>query len=343
MKLRALTLLTLLLFPITNLAQRGPLIGIFEAASSGNGDNQGQPGVRVLFYQSGQQWRSYNATCHDEACLKTITHLFPSVTTWTLIKDHKPLAKVTATTPAAFHFYSEIGVQAITNPGGIANLETRSNPSQPSPPHTILATTLSTLSDPDNWRTSAFFPLDLTHVQQAFRKLYPHPQNCAATGQAPGYHPWTYTDADIKPDASYISDKNWRLFQVTLGPYLCDGPPDASFLDQWFAISPTAKSPTSAASCTLQAQPTSPTKVAPNSSSRLKATTLAATDSSTTTSPTRPTPTSPTTEDCFDADPFIPLRHIHAHHNQPQARCQLSNEARNQDAWEHLLRKRGMQ
>ena len=241
MKPRALTLLTLLLFPITTLAQRGPLIGIFEAASSGNGDNQGQPGVRVLFYQSGQQWRSYNATCHDEACLKTITHLFPSVTTWTLIKDHKPLAKVTATTPAAFHFYSEIGVQAITNPGGIAKLETRSNPSQPSPPHTILATTLSTLSDPDNWRTSAFFPLDLTHVQQAFRKLYPHPQNCAATGQAPGYHPWTYTDADIKPDASYISDKNWRLFQVTLGPYLCDGPPDASFLDQWFAISPTGE------------------------------------------------------------------------------------------------------
>ncbi|WP_260741027.1 hypothetical protein [Tunturiibacter lichenicola] len=239
MKPRALTLL-LLLSTLTASAQR-PLIGIFESASSGKGDNQGQPGVRVLFYQSGQQWRSYNAACHDEACLKIITHLFPAVTTWTLVKDNKPIAKVTATIPAAFHVYSEIGVQAITNPGSVANLEPRPNPTQPSPPHTILATTLATLNDPDHWRPSAFFPLDLTHVQQAFRRLYPHPKNCAAIGQAPGYHPWTYTDADIKPDASYISDRNWRLFQVTLGGYLCDGPPDAAFLDQWFAISPTGE------------------------------------------------------------------------------------------------------
>jgi hypothetical protein len=234
MKPRALALLTLLLLPITTHAQRGPLIGIFEAASSGSGNNQGQPGVRVLFYQSGQQWRSYNATCHDEACLKTIPHLFPSITTWTLVKDHKPIAKVTATIPAAFHFYSEIGVQAINSPGGIANLEPRST-NQPTAPHTILATTLPTLNDPDRWRPAAFFALDLTRVQLAFRRLYPHPQNCSAGG----HHPWTYTDADIKPEASYISDTNWRLFQVTLGGYLCDGPPPAAFVNQWFAIPPT--------------------------------------------------------------------------------------------------------
>src|SRR5271156_109030 len=145
MKPRALALLTLLFLPITSLAQRGPLIGIFEAAASGRGDNQGQPGVRVLFYQSGRQWRSYNATCQDEACLKTVVHLYPPVTTWTLVKQGKPVAKVAATTPTTYHSYSEIGIQAITNPAAVLHLEPRPTPNNPDPPHTMLATNLSSL------------------------------------------------------------------------------------------------------------------------------------------------------------------------------------------------------
>jgi hypothetical protein len=243
MKLSALTLLTLLLSPLAAVAQRAPLIGIFESTSAGGGDNQGQPGVRVLFHQSGQQWRSYNADCKDEACLSTITHLFPSVTTWTLVRSGKPIAKVTAHTPAAFHVYSEIGVQAIENPDAVGRLEPRPTPNQPDPPHAILATTLTTLTDPDNWQPTATFPLDLTHVRDSFRRLFPTPRNCTqdTTNSPASYHNWTYKDADIQLDASYISAKNWRLIQVTLGPYLCDGPPDDAFVDHWFAISPTGE------------------------------------------------------------------------------------------------------
>src|SRR5271170_4097968 len=227
MKPRALTLL-LLLSTLTASAQK-PLIGIFESTSSGRGDNQGQPGVRVLFYQSGRQWRSYNATCQDEACLKTVVHAFPPVTTWTLIKGGKAVAKVTATTPAAFHFYSEIGVQTITDPGTVGTLEPRPTPDNPNPTHTILATNLSSLTDPDNWQPAAVFPLDLTHVIQAFHKLYPQPKNCKqnTTNSPPNYHNSANSDAQITLDASYLSNKNnWRMLQITLGGYLCDGPPD---------------------------------------------------------------------------------------------------------------------
>jgi hypothetical protein len=242
MKPRALTLLTLLLLPLASQAQRAPLIGVFEPASSGKADNQGQPGVRVLFYQSGQQWRSYNAVCHDEACLTTITHLFPSITTWTLVKNNKPIAKVTATIPAAFHFYSEIGVQTITRPESIANLEARPNSNQPDSPHTILATTLPTLNDPDNWQPATPFPIDLTRIQQSFHTTFPHPANCDATGKLlPRSHPWTYVDTDIKLTAGYISHKNWRLVQLTLSGYLCDGQPDPAFFDQWYAVSPSGE------------------------------------------------------------------------------------------------------
>jgi hypothetical protein len=242
MKPRALTLL--LLSTLTASAQR-PLIGIFESTSSARadnqtGDNQGQPGIRVLFHQSGRLWRSYNAHCQDEACLTTITSLFPPTTAWNLLKDGKPVGMVIANTPTAYHFYSEIGVQAITNPASVANLEPRPTPDHPDPPHTVLATTLPTLRDPDNWRPAAVFPLDLTNVRQAFHKLYPHPQNCTqTTNNSPSnYHNSTITDDQIAPGSSYVSNKNWRILEVTLNGYLCDGPPDDAWVNHWFAISP---------------------------------------------------------------------------------------------------------
>jgi hypothetical protein len=232
MKLRSLVL-ALLILTLTAAAQP-PLIGIYEGASSGAGDNLGKPGVRILFRQSGRDWRSFNATCTTEACLQTITHVFPHTTTWTLVQSGKVIAKVTADTPLVYRFYSEIGVQAIANPTAVANLEPR-----PNQPHTILATTFPTLTDPDNWKPFPPVPLDLAHTQQAFRKLFPHPINCDASGhQLSRSRPWTYADSDVHLNASYQSSKNWRLVQVTLNGNRCDGPPDAAFLDQWFAISP---------------------------------------------------------------------------------------------------------
>ena len=238
MKLSALTLLTLLVAPLAT--AQTPLIGIFEATSSGNGDSKGQPGVHVLFHQSGRVWRSYNALCQDEACLKTIVHVYPPVTTWTLIRQGKPVAKVAATTPTAYHFYSEIGVQAITNPAAVLNLESRPTLDRRDPPHTILATTLPTLTDPDNWRPNSPFPLDVTHVREAFRKLYPHPKNCTQnTSNSPSnYHDSTITDDQIAPGSSYVSNKNWHILEVTLNGYLCDGPPNDAWVNHWFAISP---------------------------------------------------------------------------------------------------------
>jgi len=240
MKLSVLTLLALLLAPLSAAAQRAPLIGIFESNSLGRGDNQGQPGVRVLFYHSGRLWRSYDAVCQDEACLKTITHTFPATTAWNLIKDGKPIARVTAETPAAYHFYSEIGVQAIINPAAVLNLEPRPTPDQPDQTHTILATTFFTLHDPDNWQPVAVFPLDLTHVREAFHKLYPDPKNCTqnTTNSPSNYHSSTTSNHHLAPGASYVSNKNWRILQVTLQGYLCDGPPDDAWVNHWFAISP---------------------------------------------------------------------------------------------------------
>ena len=238
MMLRLVTLSLLLLTTASSVAQ-SPLIGVYEGASSGAGDTLGQPGVRVLFRRSGHDWRSFNADCANETCLKTIGHLFPHTTNWTLVQSGKPVAKVTATTPNTYRFYSEIGVQAIDNPGSVAGLEPRRNPNRPEITHTILATTFPTLTDPDNWRPFPPVPFDITRTRQAFRKLFPHPVNCDVSGkQLPRTRPWTYTDDDIHVDALYQSNKNWRLLQVTLTGYRCDGPPEPAFLDQWFAISP---------------------------------------------------------------------------------------------------------
>jgi hypothetical protein len=234
MKLPAIALLALLL-PLPLQAQRTTLIGIWEPSS---GDSGNTPGVRVLFYQSGRQWRSYNATCKDEACLKTITHVFPPTANWTVVKDGKTQGTLTATTPVTYRLYSEIGMQYATS---VTHLEPHTT-GQPTPPHTTLATTLPSLTDPDNWQPTAPFPLDETRARQDLRKLFPHPPNCDATGKLlPRSHPWTYTDAEIKLNAAYVSNKNWRLIQLTLGGYLCDGPPDPAFYDHWFTLSPTGE------------------------------------------------------------------------------------------------------
>jgi len=241
MKLAVLVLLACLFVPSPSQAQ-SPLIGIFEGNSAGAGDGQGQPGVRVLFHQSGHQWRAFNTNCKDESCLKTIAHIFPATTTWNLFRASRPLGKVIANTPPAFHYYSEIGVQAIVNPGTVARLENRPKLGEQDPLRTILATTLPTLTDPDSWHASGISPLDSTRVRQAFRKLFPHPSNCSATGQPlPKNRPWIYPDENIKISTSYASSKGWHIAQITLGGYLCDGPPDEDFLDQWFSISPTGQ------------------------------------------------------------------------------------------------------
>jgi len=231
-------IIALLLFPLAAAAQ-SPIIGIYEGTSAGTDHTQGQPGVRILFRQSGRDWRAFDANCHNEACLRTIGHVFPHTTTWTLVKSGKAVAKVTATTPNSYNTYSEIGVQTIDNPAPVAALEPRPAPGQPETIHTILATTLSTLSDPDNWRPSPPVPLDIPHTRQAFRKLFPHPVNCNESGKRLSLsHPWTYPDDDIFIDALYQSNKNWRLLHVTLGGNRCDGPPEPAFLDHWFVISP---------------------------------------------------------------------------------------------------------
>jgi hypothetical protein len=238
MMLRLVTLSLLLLTTASSVAQ-SPLIGVYEGASSGAGDTLGQPGVRVLFRRSGHDWRSFNADCANETCLKTIGHLFPHTTNWTLVQSGKPVAKVTATTPDAYRFYSEIGVQTIDNPSSVTTLEPRPSPGQPGITHTTLATTFPTLTDPDNWRPFAPVPFDITRTRQAFRKLFPHPTNCDASGKPNRMaRPWSYSDDDIHVDGVYQSNKNWRLLEVSLGGYRCDGPPEPAFLNQWFAISP---------------------------------------------------------------------------------------------------------
>ena len=176
--------------------------------------------------------------CHNEACLRTIGHVFPHTTTWTLVKSGKAVAKVTATTPNSYNTYSEIGVQTIDNPASVAALEPRPAPGQPETIHTILATTLPTLSDPDNWRPSPCASRHPAHPPGLSQTLPPSRQLQRVRQTAIAVASLDYTDDDIYIDALYQSNKDWRLLHVTLGGNRCDGPPEPAFLDHWFVISP---------------------------------------------------------------------------------------------------------
>jgi hypothetical protein len=235
MKPRALALL---LFLTLTAAAQEPLIGVLEAFASGTFYTRNPPGVRVLFYQSGHLWHSYNTTCQDKACLKTITLVFPRTTTWNLIEDGKPAASVIATTPPAYRSESEIGVQVITSPA-VADLELL----QVLSPHIIFATTLKPLPDPDNWHPVSASPLDLTLVREAFRKLYPQLKNCQRLASDPPLndHDSIPSDEELELGDSYVSNKNWRILQITALGFFCLGASEDAFGDQLFAISPTGQ------------------------------------------------------------------------------------------------------
>jgi hypothetical protein len=235
MKPRVLVLL--LLLTLSASAQE-PLIGVLEAFASGTFYTRNPPGVRVLFYQSGHIWHSYNNTCQDKACLKTITLVFPRTTAWNLIEDCKPAASVIATTPPAYHSESEIGVQVITSPA-VADLKLL----QVLSPHIIFATTVEPLHDPDNWHPASASPLDLTLVREAFRKLYPQLKNCQQFASDPPLndHDSIPSDEQLALRDSYVSNKNWRILQITANGVFCPGAPEDAFDEQSFAISPTGQ------------------------------------------------------------------------------------------------------
>ncbi len=199
------------------------ILGVLEEIP---GHYTGQPasrGVRVVFQKNGREWQAFPSSCADEACLKTIASQFPATVTWTIAFSGRGLGRVTGTTPNAFEFYSDIGVQKITGNGPVPAVGKRP----------LMADSQPYFEDPDGWKPS--HPPE-AGLRAEFRKKFPAVSNCATSKDEA--KPWAYRDADLKVGKAYSSNRRWSVVEVVLQKYRCEGPSDDAFAGQWFAVSP---------------------------------------------------------------------------------------------------------
>jgi hypothetical protein len=89
------------------------LIGVLEEVPGVYVGESSHYGVRVIFREDGESWRSFPDECGTSDCLASITSQYPVVTQWTISYEGKPLGTISARTPSAFRFYADIGIQDV--------------------------------------------------------------------------------------------------------------------------------------------------------------------------------------------------------------------------------------
>ena len=198
--------------------------------------------VRVVFRREGTGWFALPNNCPDQRCLKNIVAKFPAKVRWTIAFDGKQLGQVVSRTPTSFDFYSTVGQQTIV--GGTMP-PTIGKPSgdfagflgepvfRP-----LVAISEPNYRDPEDWKPTQLSTYTTAAVRKAFRTRFPNVANCSKQ-DIENAKPWPYTDADVKVEKVYASNRHWLIAEVVLSGNECDGPfDDKSFSSQWFVITP---------------------------------------------------------------------------------------------------------
>jgi hypothetical protein len=160
------------------------MVGILEEVPSVYVGESSHYGVRVLFRQDGENWRSFPDECGTTDCLASITSQYPPVTQWTISYEGRPLGAISARTPSAFKFYSHIGIQDVEagqSPPVIGELSADYSGFQETPVHRpLIATTNATQLGPAHadWNSQPAKPSDLKGVWPSFLRLVPLIDDC---------------------------------------------------------------------------------------------------------------------------------------------------------------------
>ncbi len=222
------------------------LLGVLEEVPGLSSGDENFRAVRVLFQKTADGWQAFPSNCPDQQCLKTITAKFPPKTTWTIALDGKSLGTVSAETPADFGYYSQIGLQRVTNTSPVPTIgepttEFGATVDQPLL-RPLVAVSAPNFNDPDNWKLHELSPEQLALVRREFRQRFR--KLCRLSQDETKVEPRPYTDSEIEAVKAYASNSNWVLVHLHIDDAIACNENEAGFqmLDPWFAISPT-KSP----------------------------------------------------------------------------------------------------
>ena len=176
------------------------LVGILEEVPGVYVGEATHYGVRVLFQQDGENWRSFPDECRNADCLASITSQYPVFTRWSVSYEGRPLGTIAARTPSDFKFYSHIGIQDIEagqSPPVIGVPTADYSGYQETPIHRpLMATTNAPQLGPAHagWTSQPANPSDLKQVWPLFSQLVPliddcrldsHGEDIPSNGRAP--------------------------------------------------------------------------------------------------------------------------------------------------------------
>lgn len=160
------------------------LVGILEEVPGVYVGESSHYGIRVLFRQDGEIWRSFPDECETVDCLASITSKYPVVTQWTISFEGKPLGTISARTPAAFKFYSHIGIQDVETGQSRPVIGARSADYSGflgTPVYRpLIAITNAAQFGPAHagWKSAPANPSDLTRVWPLFSRFVPLIDDC---------------------------------------------------------------------------------------------------------------------------------------------------------------------
>lgn len=195
--------------------------------------------VRVVFKKQGSEWKAFPSGCGDLACLKSVTSQFPLELKWVIAFDGRNVGRVTSARSSDFHYYSDIGQQAITSPTPVPTIGSPSpefggNEAKVHRP--LMANSQPYFADPDRWTPSVLSSDLTTLLRQAFRKKFLN--LCRSSeGNETKLEPFPYRDEDVKPMKTYTSGKGWVIARMHLEAIDCrDTEAGFDIDDPWFFV-----------------------------------------------------------------------------------------------------------
>jgi hypothetical protein len=237
-----LTLLASFLIPMAAPSQE-TILGVLEEVPGNYVGESSWYGVRVIFKKAAGAWWAFPDDCRDEGCLKAIAKEFPSETLWSIAFDGKSLGQIMAKTPREFSFYSQIGLQKVTNSNTVPSV---GKPSLDfsgflvTPVHRpLVAISQPYFKDPDLWKPSTLSPVLLALVRQQFRIKFPKlcriPKEDELT-----LKPFPYHNEDVQLAKAYSSRTGWFVVRLHLAGAVECGERESGFEldDPWFTITP---------------------------------------------------------------------------------------------------------
>jgi hypothetical protein len=231
--------------PVAPAPVAAPLyLGVLEDRPGSTTSEPSRFMVRVAFQKDAAGWKSLDPNCSDEACLKTGPASLPKETDWTIALHGENKGSVKAATPAEWVRYSDIGTQDVAAgaPAPTAGERAMDFAGWADKPvyRPLVALSAPNVSDPDKWASAPLAAGTQTVLLQAFHTQFPGAQNCKSPEENK-VSPITFKDADIAVSGTFASAKGWSIATANLKDYRCDGPMEAPFTPQVFAISADGK------------------------------------------------------------------------------------------------------